>query len=45
MTIDNTAIAAAQVTLQANQLKPIGPDLFVIFFEDINYLVNGGWPV
>ncbi|MEO8394704.1 MAG: alpha-L-arabinofuranosidase C-terminal domain-containing protein [Chloroflexota bacterium] len=42
MTLDNTAIATAQVTIQADQPKPISPDLFGIFFEDINYSADGG---
>src|SRR4051812_38573285 len=42
MTLDNTVIATAQVTIQADQPKPISPDLFGIFFEDINYSADGG---
>ena len=30
------------MTIQADQPKPISPDLFGIFFEDINYAADGG---
>ncbi|MBN8637680.1 MAG: alpha-N-arabinofuranosidase [Anaerolineae bacterium] len=32
----------ARLTVQADQPKPISPDLFGIFFEDINYSADGG---
>ncbi len=34
--------AAVNVTVQADQGKAISPDLFGIFFEDINYAADGG---
>lgn len=39
---DNTLLASAMLTVQADQAKPISPDLFGIFFEDINYSADGG---
>ncbi len=32
----------AHLTIQADQPKAISPDLFGIFFEDINYSADGG---
>ncbi len=32
----------AQMSIQADQPRPISPDLFGIFFEDINYAADGG---
>ncbi|MBK8034157.1 MAG: hypothetical protein IPK17_32600 [Chloroflexi bacterium] len=32
----------ARLTVQADQPKAISPDLFGIFFEDINYSADGG---
>jgi alpha-L-arabinofuranosidase len=34
--------ATAQITIRAEQAKSISPDLFGIFFEDINYAADGG---
>jgi hypothetical protein len=34
--------AGVTVTVRADQGKPISPDLFGIFFEDINYAADGG---
>ncbi len=39
---ENTVLASAKITIQADQPKPISPDLFGIFFEDINYAADGG---
>ena len=35
-------LAAVTITVQADQPKPISPDLFGIFFEDLNYAADGG---
>ncbi len=32
----------AEITIQADQPKAISPDLFGIFFEDLNYAADGG---
>lgn len=40
MTIDHAV--ALRVNIQADQPRPISPDLFGIFFEDINYAADGG---
>lgn len=42
LTPENTTTTTAQVSIQADQPKPISPDLFGIFFEDINYSADGG---
>ncbi|MCA0455091.1 MAG: alpha-N-arabinofuranosidase [Chloroflexi bacterium] len=42
MTSNDLTIATAHLTVQADQAKPISPDLFGIFFEDINYAADGG---
>lgn len=34
--------AAARIRIQADQPTPISPDLFGIFFEDLNYAADGG---
>ena len=34
--------AGVTVTVRADQGKAISPDLFGIFFEDINYAADGG---
>lgn len=39
---ENTLLTNALLTVQANQSKAISPDLFGIFFEDINYAADGG---
>ena len=41
-THDTTLAATAEVTIQADKAKAISPDLFGIFFEDINYAADGG---
>ncbi len=42
MMSDNALVAGAKITIQTDQPKPISPDLFGIFFEDINYAADGG---
>jgi alpha-L-arabinofuranosidase len=37
-----SSTAGVTVTVQADQPKAISPDLFGIFFEDINYAADGG---
>ncbi len=42
MTSATPAHPSAQITIQADQPRAISPDLFGIFFEDINYAADGG---
>lgn len=42
MTTNNTLLNSARMTFQVDQAKKISPDLFGIFFEDINYAADGG---
>ena len=42
MTPNNDSFASAEVIIQADQPKAISPDLFGIFFEDLNYAADGG---
>jgi alpha-N-arabinofuranosidase len=42
MTPENTSLTTASVTVQADQPRTISPDLFGIFFEDLNYAADGG---
>ena len=39
---NSLSAAGVTVTVQADQQKAISPDLFGIFFEDINYAADGG---
>src|SRR5215475_4355303 len=39
---ENAALNSLKLTVRMNQPKPISPDLFGIFFEDINYSADGG---
>ncbi len=39
---ENTLLASAMLAVQAGEATPISPDLFGIFFEDINYAADGG---
>ena len=40
--IHRTLPATARIRIQADQGKAISPDLFGIFFEDLNYAADGG---
>jgi alpha-L-arabinofuranosidase len=42
MLVDHQLSVTAKVAIQAEQPKPISPDLFGIFFEDLNYAADGG---
>ncbi len=42
MTPNNPTISPASLIIHDDQAKPISPDLFGIFFEDINYAADGG---
>ena len=42
MSPEPTSISTAEVTIHADQPKAISPDLFGIFFEDLNYAADGG---
>ncbi len=42
MTSNTTTLTNAQIIIQADQPKAISPDLFGIFFEDLNYAADGG---
>ena len=42
MAPEQTSTATANVTIHADQPKAISPDLFGIFFEDLNYAADGG---
>ena len=42
MSLENTAVSTAEITIHADQPKAISPDLFGIFFEDLNYAADGG---
>jgi alpha-L-arabinofuranosidase len=39
---ENTTNSMLEITIHADQPKAISPDLFGIFFEDINYAADGG---
>jgi len=39
---ETTLRTSTKLTVQTDQSKPISPDLFGIFFEDINYAADGG---
>jgi hypothetical protein len=42
MTSDNVSFSSAEVIIRAAQAKAISPDLFGIFFEDLNCAADGG---
>lgn len=42
MTSSTPPDASARISIQADQPKAISPDLFGIFFEDLNYAADGG---
>ncbi len=42
MTSSTSPDASARISIQADQPKAISPDLFGIFFEDLNYAADGG---
>lgn len=42
MTKNPVSVSDINVTIQADEAKAISPDLFGIFFEDINYAADGG---
>lgn len=42
MALDQTLISSTKIVIQADKPKAISPNLFGIFFEDINYAADGG---
>jgi alpha-N-arabinofuranosidase len=42
MLVDHERSVTTKMVVQAEHPKPISPDLFGIFFEDLNYAADGG---